>query len=339
VNKVTAKGNMFFKDQRVLVTGGSGLTGSLLIERLLGEQAIVRATLHNREPVVVDDRVEYIRCDLTRQDDCWKAVEGMRYIFHCAVNIAGAGSMLIGPMDRVTPNIVMDAQILKAAYDAHVEKFLTFGSSTSYAPSGNRYVKEEEIFEGDPYEKYFFVGWMKRFMEILCQMYGEKLSEPMTTIVLRPTNIYGPNDTFEPATSHVTPALIRKVVERQDPLEVWGAGDEVRDLIYVDDVVEASVLAMEKIESHISINIGLGRGHSVMEILQMILELDGYRDARIVLDPSKPTMIPIRLVDTTKAEAVLGFRPRTDLREGLRKTIEWYRQAHNLPAASDAHPT
>lgn len=322
---------MYLEDKKVLAAGATGLIGSNLIKRLLSEGAIVRATLHRREPVVVDDRIEYVKCDLTKGEDCRRVVEGMRYVFHCAAHTGGAAVTATMPMVHVTPNNLMDSQMLEAAYEAHVEKFLWMGSTTGYPPSGNRPVKEEEMFEGEPYDKYFFIGWMKRFTEILCKMYGEKLPEPMTTIVFRPTNVYGPNDDFEPATSHVTPALIRKVVERQDPLEVWGTGDDVRDLIYVDDMVEAIVRAMEKIESYTAINIGLGKGYSVKEILQMILELDGYTDARVVFNPSKPTMIPIRLVDTTKAETVLGFRAKADLREGLQKSIEWYRESRNIP--------
>ena len=322
---------MYFQDQKVLVTGATGLVGSNLIKRLLSEGAIVRATLHRREPAVVDDRIEYVGCDLTRGEDCRRVVEGMGYVFHCAAHTSGAATTATTPMVHVTPNILINSQMLEAAYAAQVERFLWLSSTTGYPPSGARPVKEEEMFEGEPYDKYFFVGWTKRFTEILCRMYGEKLPKPMTTVVLRPTNIYGPNDDFEPATSHVTPALIRKVVEQQDPLEVWGTGGDVRDLIYVDDMVEAMLRAMEKIESYTAINIGLGKGYSVKEALQMILELDGYTDARVVFNTSKPTMIPIRLVDTAKAETVLGFKAKTDLREGLRKTIKWYRESRNIP--------
>ena len=159
-------------------------------------------------------------------------------------------------------------------------------------------------------------------------MYGERLpGRRMATLVLRPTNIYGPNDDFEFGTSHVLPALIRKCVERWQPIEVWGDGSEVRDLIYVDDMVDAIILAAEKLDAYATLNIGLGKGYSVKELLNVILEEDGYRDAEIRFDPSKPTMIPLRLVDTSKAAATIGFRAAVDLREGVRRTLEWYRRS------------
>lgn len=322
---------MFFKNKKVLVAGGTGLVGSNLIARLLNEGATVRATLHRKEPVVEDDKIEYVKCDLMKAEDCKRVVEGIQYVFLCAANTSGAATMAKTPMVHVTPNILINSQMLEAAYGAEVEKFLWLSSTTGYPPTGDRLVKEEEMFEGDPFEKYFFVGWMKRFTEVLCRMYGEKLAKPMTTIVLRPTNIYGVNDDFEFATSHVIPALLRKVVERWDPLEVWGTGDDVRDVIYVDDMVEAMVMAVEKIESYSAINIGLGKAYSVKEILQTILEIDGFNDANVTFNTAKPSMIPIRLIETTKAETVLGFKAKTDLREGLKKTIEWYRESRQVP--------
>ena len=322
---------MRLKDQPVLVAGATGLVGVNLLRRLLSEGARVRATLHQRTPVVDDDRIEYIPTDLTKSEDCKQAVEGQRFVFLCAASTSGAATIASTPMVHVTPNVLMNTQMLEAAYGAGVEKLLWLSSTTGYPLSGSRPVKEEEMFDGEPFEKYFFVGWMKRFTEVLCRMYGEKLAKPMTTIVLRPTNIYGPHDDFEPATSHVTAALIRKVVERQDPIEVWGTGDDVRDVIYVDDMVEAMITAMEKIESHVAINIGLGKAYSVKEVLRTALEVDGYEDARVTFNTSKPTMIPIRLIDTTMAETTLGFKAKTSLREGLRKTVEWYRNDCDLP--------
>jgi GDP-L-fucose synthase len=226
----------------------------------------------------------------------------------------------------VTPNIVMNSQMLEAAYNANVKKFIWLSSNAAYPPTGERPVKEEEMFDQDPYDVYFGVGWMKRYTEILCRMYSEKLKRTMATVVIRPSNIYGPYDDFDFATSHVMAAMMRKVIERHDPIEMWGAGNDVRDLIYIDDFIDATILAAEKIDRYDPVNIGLGKGYNLKEILAMILEVDGYRDARIVYNTSKPSMIPIRLIDTSKAERVLGFKAKTEIREGIKKTIRWYRE-------------
>jgi len=286
----------------------------------------VRATVHRKNPVVLDGRIEYVTCDLLKREDCTNIVEGMEYVFLCAANTSGAAGMQSSPLAYLTPNVIMNMHMLEAAYAAHVEKVLFISSSTIYRAAGDRPLKEAEAFDGDPYEKYFPVGWMNRFCEVLCRIYSEQLRDPIKTVVLRPTNIYGEYDDFEFATAHVLPALIRKVVERHSPIEVWGNGNDVRDLIYVDDFIDAVLLAMAKVSSYCPINIGLGRGYSVKQVLQMILEVDGYTDAKIEFDTSKPSMIPVRLVDTTKAETLLGFEAKTDLREGIGRTIQWFRQ-------------
>ncbi len=316
-----------FSGARVLVAGGVGFVGVNLINRLLPSGAKVRATVHRKEPVIKDERIEYVRCDLIRMEDCQKVVSGMDYVFLCAANTSGAAVIKSTPLVHVTPNIVMNAQMLEAAYFARVKKFVWLSSNAAYPPSGDRPVREEELLDGDPYETYFGVAWMKRYTEILCRLYSEKLKNPMATVVLRPSNIYGSYDDFEFETSHVMAALIRRVAERHDPLEVWGTGDDIRDWIYIDDFIDALMLATEKIESYNPLNVGLGRGYSIKEALQIILEVDGYMEAKIKFDPSKPSMIPVRLIDTSKAETILGFKAKTGLREGIRKTIEWYRKA------------
>jgi len=252
-----------FNKAKVLVAGGSGFIGVNLINRLLLEGARVRATVHRKPPVITDERIEYVNCDLTRMEDCRKAVSGMDYVFMCAANTSGAAVMASTPLVHVTPNILMNSQILEAAYFARVKKFVWMSSNAAYPPSGDRPVKEDEMFNGDPYDTYFGVAWMKRYTEILCRLYSEKLKDPMTTVVLRPSNIYGPYDDFEFETSHVMAALIRRVVERHDPFEVWGTGDDVRVWIYIDDFIDAMMLAAEKIDSFNPVNICLGQGYSI----------------------------------------------------------------------------
>ncbi len=283
-----------FNGDKVLVAGGTGFVGVNVINRLLTLGANVRATIHRKEPVVLDERIEYIKCDLTRMEDCQKVVSDMDYVFLCAASTSGAAVIASTPLVHVTPNIVMNSQMLEAAYFAKVKRFVWLSSNAAYPPSGDRPVKEEELLDGDPYETYFGVAWMKRYTEVLCRMYSEKLKNPMATVVLRPSNIYGPYDDFEFETSHVMAALVRRVVERHDPIEVWGTGDDIRDWIYIDDFIDAMMLAAEKIDSYNPINIGLGKGYSIKQALQIILEVDSYTDAKIEFNPSKPSMIPIR---------------------------------------------
>jgi len=319
-----------FKGANVLIAGGTGFIGANLIKRMLSLEANVRAAIHKREPVIVNERIEYIKCDLLNMEDCKRIVEGMEYVFMCAANTSGAAVIASTPLVHVTPNIIMNSQVLEAAYFAKVKKFVWFSSNAAYLPTGERPVREEEMFNGDPYDAYFGVGWMKRYTEILCRLYSEKLKNPMATVVLRPSNIYGPYDDFDFSTSHVMAATIRKVIERHDPIKIWGTGNDVRDLIYIDDFIEAVILATQKINTYEPINIGFGKGYTVKEILQIAMEADGYTGAEIIYDSSKPSMIPIRLIDTTKAQELLGFKAKIDIREGVRKTIQWYRKAYGL---------
>lgn len=318
--------NDFFKSKNVLVIGGAGFIGSNLIERLLSFGANIRSTIHHKKPVVINDNVEYIKCDLLNMDDCKKIVKDIDCIFMCAANTSGAAVMASTPLVHVTPNIIMNSQILEASYINKIKKFIFISSSAAYPPSGNIPIKEECMFNGDPYNTYFGVGWMKRYTEILCRLYSE-LKEPMKTLVIRPSNIYGPYDKFDPSVSHVMAATIRKVVERHDPIQIWGTGNDIRDFIYVDDFIDGLLLATEKIDRFDAINIASGSGYNIKDILQVALETDEYDNAKILYDSTKPSMIPIMLVDTEKAEMLLGFKARIDIKEGIKRTIEWYKHS------------
>jgi GDP-L-fucose synthase len=307
------------------VAGGTGFIGANLILRLLTDGYRVRATIHHTPPVIENTAIEYVQADLTSMEDCRHAVDAVDYVFMCAAATSGAAVMVNNPLAHVTPNVVMNAQILEASYLANVKKFVFISSSAAYPPSGDRPVCEDELFDGDPYDTYYSVGWMKRYAEILCKVYAQKLSKPMTTIVIRPSNVYGPYDDFDFATSHMQSALMRRVVERNDPLEVWGTGDDVRDLIYIVDFIDGMLLAFEKTQDYLAINIASGQGRSVKQILQTIIEVDGYDGANVRFDPTKPSTIPIRLVDTAMAADVLGFRATTSLYDGVKQTINWYR--------------
>jgi GDP-L-fucose synthase len=314
---------MRLKDAQVLITGAAGLIGRHLVARLAHEGVRVRAAVR-KLPVEPRADVEYIRGDLTRPEDCAAAVAGIDCVFHCAAVVTSAAGAT-NPLAAVTENARIHSSMLDAAYRAGVKKFVWLASTIAYPPTGDRPVREEELFDGQPFEKYFAAGSMYRFVEALCETYARRMPRAMATVVLRPSNVYGPGQSFELGRSHVSAALMRRVVERQDPLEVWGTGDDVRDLIYVDDVVEAVARAAEGVEGYAALNVGLGKGYSIKQILRILLDLEGFEPNRVVYDASKPTMIPVRLVDVSAAQRVLGFKAAIDLPEGLRRTMAWYK--------------
>ena len=315
-----------YKNAKVLVAGGTGFVGVNLILKLLSLGASVRATLHNREPVIKNDLIEYMQADLTKSEDCKKAVKGVDYVFMCAANTSGAAVMDKTPLVHLTPNLIMNTSMLEASYEAGVKKFLFISSNTVY-PVTDHPAKEDDV-TNEFYEKYFIVAWMKRFSEIMCEMYAKKIKKPMTTIVIRPANIYGPYDDFEWETSHVLPALMRRVVERHDPIAVWGDGSDIKDFIYVDDLVNGLLLAMEKINGFNYVNIASGKQCVLRDLLGIMIKIDGYENAVIKYDTSKPTMIPMRVIDTQKSKEVLGFEAKTAIEEGLKITLSWYKNSN-----------
>lgn len=314
---------MFFEGKNVLVTGAMGLVGSHLIEALAKQKANITAVWHKTFcEDYLSSGANYVQANLMKAEDCKRLCEGQDFVFLCSANTSGAATMAKTPLVQVTPNIIMNAQMLEAAYFAKVKKFMWLSSTTGYPDKAGEATYEEDMFVGDPHDKYFAVGWMKRYTEVLCRLYSEKMGMPC--IVLRPTNITGGRDKFDPERSHVLPALIRKVAERQKPVEVWGDGSEVRDFLYVTDMVDAMLLAMEKVDGYDPINIGMGKTYSVNEILQMILEIDDYKDAEIVYNKAAPTMILKRIVSIEKAKKVLDWEPKVGIEDLIRNTLNWY---------------
>lgn len=313
----------FYNGKRVLVAGATGLIGANLVKEMLRRGADVKATIHKREPVINDPRIQYLRCNLTRKEDCASAVEGVEYVFLCAANTSGAQVIATNPLAHITENLIINAQMLEAACLAKVERLLFISSSTVYPPT-ERPVKEEQAFEGDPHESYFGSAWMKRYIEKLAQFYSKRYG--LKVIVVRPTNVYGPYDKFELETSHVLPALIRRALEKQNPFQVWGDGTAVRDFIYVADLVDVMLEALERCGNCDPINIGSGQLVTIRESVEIILKLAGHTGAEVIYDASKPSTIPIRLADLTKAKLLMGFQPKVSLEDGLRETIEWYRE-------------
>jgi GDP-L-fucose synthase len=316
---------MDFTGKKVLVAGGAGFIGTNLALALAAQKARLRLTVHEKPLQTEFPGAEVMSLDLRRPEHCAQAVAGMDYAFLCAAHTSGAAVIRATPLVHITPNVLINTLMLEAAHRAGVARLCFISSGAAYPPTGDRPVREEEMFDGDPHDVYFAAGWMKRYGEILCRTYAEKIASPMSTVVVRPSNVYGPYDKFDFAVSHVTAALIRRVVERQSPLEVWGTGEDIRDLIYVDDFIAGLLAAFAADRAHLAVNICSGKGHSVRQILQKILAADGYGDADVRYDPSRPSTIPVRLMDDRLARRELGFEARTPLEEGLRRTLQWYR--------------
>lgn len=314
----------FYKSKRVLVTGGSGFVGSNLIERLLDLGADLTATLHNKEAVIHDNRITYLTCDLRKPEDCRQAVQNIDYVFMCAANTSGAEVMATTPLVHLTPNILMNVNMLEASYDAGVDKFLFMSSNTVY-PLTDFAVKEGDV-TNEFYKSYHIVAWMKRFTEIVCDMYSTKIQNPMKTVVVRPGNIYGPRDKFDWKKSKVIPALIRRAVERHSPFVVWGEGMDLKDFLYIDDYIDGMLSAMEKLEEFQPVNIASGRPVRIREVLSTILQASHYEDAIVEYDTTKPTMIPKRLIDISLAKDKLGWEPRISLQDGIKRTVNWYKE-------------
>ncbi len=317
--------------KRILVTGGAGFLGGALLRRLLAAGHRVRTTVHQRSVDVVHPNLELVGADLTRSDDCARAVADCDVVFHCAAVTSGAAVIVARPLVHVTPNVLMNTALLEACYHAGIERFVFLSSGAAYPDTGSRPVGEDEMHAGPPPPVYFPVASMKRFTEQLCEMWASRARPPMSTVIVRPSNVYGPGDKFDPATSHVTAALIRKVALRLHPLEVWGTGEDVRDLIYIEDFLDGLLLAARTEAPHLAVNIASGRGVSVREIVALLLDIDGRGDARVCFDPTKPSTIPVRLFEVERARGELGFVARTSLREGLERTLAWLRD-EQIPA-------
>ena len=311
----------FYAGKKVLVTGGTGLVGFHIVQELLRQGAGVRITTHRRQLPVRLKGIARISADLSRQDDCLAAAKGVDYIFHAAGVVSAAGASSISSMSAITENLVLTARILQAAWIAGVERFLLFSSSTIY-PAVDHPVKEEEAWGAPPHPSYFGYGWMRLYLEKLAEFVA--LKSGLKIAIVRPTAVYGRWDDFSVKTGHVIPALICKAVAKQDPYEVWGTGDEIRDFLHASDLARGCLLMLQKHATCDPVNIGYGKTITIKDIVSIILRAAGHDKARVIFNSSKPTTIPVRMVDISKAKKQVDFVPKTTLRDGLIDTVRWY---------------
>ena len=316
----------FFSGKKVLVAGAAGFVGSHLTQRLVNSGAIVRGTLHKSPPQLDTNGVEYIKTNLETASDCELATKNIDYVFMCAANSSGAEVMTKTPLVHLTPNVIMNSQMLAASYANHVKKFCFISSNTVY-PLTDFAVSEDDV-TGDFFEKYFIVGCMKRFSELMCEMYATKISKPMPTLIVRPGNLYGPLDKYKKHESKVIAALIRRACERENPFEVWGDGQDIKDFLYIDDFIDALLETFAKSGDFDVFNIASGVPVTIKEVLKDIIQISQNQDIEVKFDTSKPTMIPIRMIDISKIKKEISWKPKISIYDGLKQTYEWYSETY-----------
>lgn len=310
----------FFKNKNIVVTGGSGFLGSNYILELLKRDAIVKTGIHYRSLQVNDNRIKVVNnCNLLNSDECINLIKGADYVIHSAGYICHPSEVPTDVQVSIQ-NIHVLGNVLDACHKCHVEKLLVLNSPTGY-PDRNYPITEDEYWDDEPYKSYFGYGWMRRYLEKLME-HVSKFSE--TKILLgRGSAIFGPYDNFDAKTCHVIPALINRVLTDENPFIAWGTPDVVRDFLYVEDVVNAALLLLEKGTPMRPYNIGMGQTVTIGEILNYVLKATN-KNPEVIWDNSKPTTIPFRMISTQRIESELGFVPKYSLESGIQKTVDWY---------------
>lgn len=304
----------FWRGRRVLVTGGSGFLGSHLVERL---------TALGADPFV-PRRADF---DLTRQADVERlyAESAPTLVMHLAAEVGGIGANRASPGRFFYANAIMGVMMVEEARRAGVQKFVQVGTVCAYPKYTRVPFREEELWAGYPEESNAPYGIAKKALLVQLQAYREQYG--MNGIYLLPTNLYGPRDNFDPATSHVIPALVRRMAEARragdDTLQVWGTGHASREFLYVDDAARALLLAAEHYDGSEPVNVGIGNEIRIRELAGLIAGLVGY-EGSLAFDAGKPDGQPRRSLDTHRALERFGFRARVPIREGLRRTVDWY---------------
>ena len=305
---------------KALVTGGGGFLGSFLVERLRARG----------DEVFVARRRDY---DLTRRDDGERLFRDAapEVVYHLAAEVGGIGANRANPGRYWFANLMMGAHVLELSREHGVAKLILAGTVCAYPKHTSTPFSEEELWSGYPEETNAPYGVAKKALLVGAQAYRAQYG--LDTAYLLPANLYGPRDNFDLETSHVVPALIRKMLSGEDLIVLWGDGSPTREFLYVEDAAEAFVLAAQRDTGGEPINIGTGVEISIHDLARTIAELTRFR-GEIVWDGTMPNGQPRRRLDVSRAEAILGFRAPTPLRDGLERTIEWFRASSPLAPAS-----
>jgi GDP-L-fucose synthase len=305
------------KDKRILVTGGAGFLGRQVIAQLCQAGA-------DREKIVVTRSRD---CDLRVMENCQRAVQEQDVVIHLAARVGGIGLNREKPADLFYDNLMMGAQLIHAAYEAGVEKFVCVGTICAYPKFTPVPFKEEDLWNGYPEETNAPYGVAKKALLVQIQSYRQQYG--FNGIYLLPVNLYGPEDNFDPSSSHVIPALIRKVHEAQvrgdKQLPVWGDGSPSREFLYVDDAARGIVMATLSYNDSEPVNLGTHFEITIKDLVELICELMGF-EGELVWETDKPNGQPRRCLDTERAKKAFGFTAEMEFKQGLKNTIDWYRQ-------------
>ena len=303
----------YWKGKKVLITGGKGFLGTHLIKKLKEK---------GPKSIRIADRDKY---DLRKYEDCLKATKGMDVAIHLAAKVGGIGFNREFPAELFDDNILMGTYMMMAARKNKVKKYVALGTICAYPKFTPVPFKEENLWMGYPEETNAPYGLAKKMQLVQAQAYRQQYS--FNAIFLLPVNLYGPGDNFDPKSSHVIPALIRKFVEAKRKNErevvVWGTGRPTREFFFVEDAAEGILAAAEKYDKTDPVNLGAGFEISIRELANLIREITGFK-GKITWDKTKPDGQPRRMLDVSKARKEFGFKARTSFEEGLRRTIKWH---------------
>lgn len=316
--------NSFYKRKKVLVAGGTGMIGTCMVNRLLQYGCeITIAALEPKEYAekLFGKKVKFIQTDLTDFENCMKVTKKQDLVF----NLVGIkGSVGIGQTKAASflvPMIRFQTNLMEASFKNDVKGFL-FTSSICAYPQSDKPKDENSVWDGQPKQNDRIPGLAKRMGELQAESYMLEYGWLAPKIV-RPSNVYGPYDDFNPKTAQVIPALIARMAAGENPVSIWGDGSATRDFIFVDDVVEGMLMVLEKAPPCLPINLGNGKGVRIKKVAQTIANLMP-NNPKLIWDTSKPTGDPVRILSTKRAKNLLGFKTKTSLDEGIGKTVEWY---------------